>query len=48
MGAMKRRIFKILTGVAVAAGLLLLSGCGNQRNLCPAYDRPYKVEPLPY
>lgn len=45
---MKRKIFKILAGAAVAAGLLLLSGCGAQRNLCPAYDRQYKVEPLPY
>ncbi len=45
---MKRKIFKIIAGTAVLAGLLFLSGCGAQRNLCPAYDRPYKVEPLPY
>lgn len=45
---MKRRILKIVIGAALMAGLLFLSGCGNQRNLCPAYDRPHKVEPLPY
>lgn len=45
---MKRGIFKMIVGAAVLAGLLLLSGCGTQRQLCPAYDRPHKVEPLPY
>ncbi|MCH5244417.1 MAG: hypothetical protein J1F29_05905 [Lentimicrobiaceae bacterium] len=45
----KKRIF-FWSAVAIAALLAMgtLCSCSNSRNLCPAYNSHYKVEPLPY